>query len=256
MQAYLSFIRSIFNEWYHDEECKDAIAINEHIGRTYVDTCNPHFFTGNLSSDLVMVNLNPKRETSFYFEKAKYCWEEYYEKYSLFGYHHYGEHVVNKYKSKFDQKLIRFIKPLGILDIASTNKKRNLENVVDQKLQLELIPFGSPDFNYRLLPTEILEKYLDQILKLIASKKRKCVIFGGRVFCTLLKPFILYKTTHNFRLTKVDGQLTKNEYELIELVLNYESITFCAYIAPQFAKHGIPAEPYGIELAKLVSKSL
>ena len=254
METYLSFVRSVFNEWLYDEECQDAFYINKHIGKIYVDTCNPHFFTGNLSAELVMVNLNPKRDSGYFFKKAKYSWEEYLDYYSYFGRHHYGEYASGKHKSKFDQKLIRFMKPLGILDIASANKNRNLENVVDQKLQLELIPVGSPDFNYRLLPTEILKKYLDQILKLITSEKRKCVIFGGRVFCSLLTPYISSETTHSFRLKKVDGQWTKNEYELIELTLSYESNTFRAYIAPQFAQHGMPVEPYGEELAKLIRK--
>jgi hypothetical protein len=173
--------------------------------------------------------------------------------YSNYGKYVYGAESGQRFKSKFDQKLIRFLKPLNLLDINTTDVFQNLENVVDQKLQLEFIPFGSPNFDYTLIPQHRLDYYMELILDIITSEKRECVIFGGRVFSELLKSYTISKEIHRFKLQKVNGDWTKNEYEIEQIALNYNGKLFQAYIAPQFAQQGMPVEAYGKQLAKIMA---
>jgi hypothetical protein len=254
MEEYLNFVKVTTEEWIEKGECQAAIKLNETIGEVYFDTGNPHFFTGDLKAKLVMVQLNPKREKRDFFLKSKKSFEYYLEFYSYYGKYVYGIESKRNFKSKFDQKLIRFLKPLNLIDLNSTDVFQNLENVVDQKLQLELIPFGSPNFDYNKIPNSELDQYIDQILSLITSVKRSCIIFGGRVFSKILSPFIVNKEIHRFKLLKVNGELTKNEYEIEKLSLSFEGKPFNAIIAPHFAIQGMPVEQYGKKLNELLNQ--
>jgi hypothetical protein len=253
MSNFLKTIRKTIQEWQNHGSCCGAIQLNEFIGQDYFDTCNPHFYTGNLTSKLVMIQLNPKREIKDFNLKSTKSIESYMDFYSNYGKHVYGTASGQRFKSKFDQKLIRFLKPLNLLDLNNTDIFQNLENVVDQKLQVEFIPFGSPNFDYTLIPQHRLDYYMELILDLITSETRECVIFGGRVFSELLKPYTIGKEIHRFKLQKVNGDWTKNDYEIEQIALNYNGKIFHAFIAPQFAQQGMPVEAYGKQLAKIMA---
>jgi len=252
MKDYISFVESVFNEWKINGICKDAIAINEYINNTTFDTGNPHFFTGDLQSKIVMVQLNPKREIKEFKQETNKTFDEYLNYYTNYGKLVYGKTSSRKFKSRFDQKLIRFLKPLEIIDLNSNDIFKNLENVVDQKLQLELIPFGSPNFDYTKLPKNIIDIYTRQLLNAIFSEQRTCVIFGGRVFSHILKPFIITEKKYIFKLQKKNGEWTKNEYEIILTELAFNGKTLKAHIAPQFAQQGMPIDAYGKKLASIL----
>jgi len=252
MKDYISFVESVFNEWKLNGICKDAIRINEWINNASFDTGNPHFFTGDLKSKIVMVQLNPKREIKDFNQKTNKNFDEYLDYYVNYGKLVYGKESSRKFKSRFDQKLIRFLKPLEIIDLNSNDIFSNLENVVDQKLQLEFIPFGSPNFDYTKLPKDIIDIYTKQLLNAIFSEQRTCVIFGGRLFSHILKPYITSKKNHIFKLQKTNGEWSKNEYEIISIVLSFNGNSLIAYIAPQFAQQGMPIDAYGKKLASLI----
>ena len=121
----------------------------------------------------------------------------------------------------------------------------NLEVVCDNKLQIELIPFGSPNFNYNVVGIENIKPYMQRILNLIFSNDREYVIFCGKVFYNLLKPYSAGSKSYSFKLNKNDGGLTKNDFELTNIQLQYENKSMNAIIAPQFAKQGYPVGQYG-----------
>ena len=68
---------------------------------------------------------------------------------------------------------IRFLKPLNILPFTGNDIYKDLEIVIDNKLQIELIPFGSDNFNYNEVGIKNIEPFIDNILSLIAAKERK-----------------------------------------------------------------------------------
>lgn len=253
MEKYLKFLKSNYIQWINEGSCHAAIRLNKSIGEEYFDTANPHFFSGNLKAKLIMVQLNPKREKKDFFKKASNPFEYYLDFYSNYGKYVYGIGSKRNFKSKFDQKLIRFLKPMDLIDLYSNDIFENLENVVDQKLQIELIPFGSPNFDYTKIPKAELDEYIEQILCLITSVERSCIIFGGRVFSRILSPFIISKELHRFKLQKVNGEYSKNKYEIEKLSLSFEGKSFNAFIATHFAIQGMPVQAYGRKLAELIS---
>lgn len=253
MEKYLESLKNNYSEWINYDECQSAIKLNQSIGEVYFDTCNPHFFTGDLNAKLVMVQLNPKREKSDFFTKAKASIDFYFDYYSNYGKYVYGKGSKRDFKSKFDQKLIRFLRPLDIIDLNSHDVFINLENVVDKKLQIELIPFGSPNFDYSKIPKSELDVYIQLILSLIFAIERSCVIFGGRVFSQILSPYIGHRELHRFKLQKVNGELSKNVYELEKLSISFQEKSIEAFIAPHFAIQGMPVEAYGFKLKELMS---
>jgi hypothetical protein len=259
MKKFKEYICSNFNEWLENGKCSQAIELNKNIGGEYFCESNPHFFTGNLYSEIVLVHLNPKRNknkisNSYDIEKPKFnSFEEYYDYFRYFGRYNYGESSKRDHKSPFDKKQIRFLKPLNILPFTENDIFKNLEIVIDHKLQIELIPFGSDNFNYNKVGIKNIKPFIDNILSLIASKERKYVIFCGRVFDNILNEYVSKKKVHEFKLQKTNGTLTKVYYHFIEVEIKYNDKIINAVIAPQYAMQGMPIEKYGIKLKQLLT---
>lgn len=262
-KEYLKFIENTFSEWATMGYCSDAVKINKNIGDEYFGITNPHFFTGDLDSDLVLIHLNPKRKLDSKTNKyPKFSakdsgfnnFEDYINYYSNFGKINYGFKSKRKHKSPFDHKQIRFLKPFNLLPLDNSDRFLNLENVIDKKLQLELIPFGSSDFNFRKVGLSNLKSYIDLILMLIDGQKRKYVIFCGAVFRDLLKDYIVEQNRIAFKLKKKDGQETIDEFEIINIKISINGQNLICAIAPQFAKQGYPVGEYGLKVKSLYGK--
>ena len=260
---YLKFIENTFSDWEKLGYCPDAKKINENIGYEYFGITNPHFFTGDLDSDLVLIHLNPKRDLDpknnvypkFSAKESGFSkFEEYINYYSNFGKINYGLKSNRKHKSPFDHKQIRFLKPFKLIPLENSDRFLNLENVIDRKLQLELIPFGSNDFNFRKVGLSNLKSYIELILMLILCHNRKYVIFCGTVFRDIFKDYIIEQNRITFKLKKKDGQETKNEFEIVNIIISVNGQNLNCAIAPQFAKQGYPVEEYGLKIKSLYGK--
>ncbi len=248
-------VQKAFDEWNEKGFCEEARLLNEGVGADYFDTANPHFFTGDINSELVLIHLNPKRNKQEWNKKCDYSnFQSYWQSYERFGNRHYGKESERTHKSPFDHKQIRFLRPFGMLSLDNKDKYQNLENVIDSKLQLELVPFGSPDFLYHKIGIENLKPFVDRLISIIGEKQRKYVVFCGRVFEPILSDFIVDKTTHSFRLTKNDGNPTKSDFQVININLEKGNENINACIAPQFAKQGYPVTEYGKKVIELYGK--
>jgi len=140
------------------------------------------------------------------------------------------------------------------LSLDNQDINQNLEAVIDGKLQLELIPFGSPDFLYRKIGVNNIKPYVSRLLSIIGENQRKYVVFCGRVFEHILSDYIIDKTTHSFKLTKNEGNPTKSDFQVINITLQSEVKKINACIAPQFAKQGYPVTEYGKKVKELYGK--
>ena len=241
-------VRLDFEDWRSKGVCHRAEKMNERIGSKYFDVAGPQPFTGDVESEIVVVHLNPKRNTENFGKNCDFqAFDEYWSFYEKFGNVHYGPLSNRKHKSPFDHKQIRFLQHLGVISF----DKNDLYN----KLQIELIPYGSPDFNFNKVGKEIINPFTEDIIQLIASYDRKFVLFCGKVFVELLKPFSDTLKTHKFRLVKNDGSLTKNYFEVINIMIKHgDSTPIRACILPQYAIQGSPASQYGLKLAELYSE--
>lgn len=243
------------SEWKSSGKCSEASSLNDALGEEYFSVCEPHFFTGNLDADIVLVHLNPKRNKGAgWANVCKYDkFDDYFSHYAYFGRKHYGVESARVHKSPFDYKQIRFLEPFKILPF-NDDKYHNLEIVVDQKLQLELVPYGSPNFDYKKIGVEKLKPFIETLLDTIAKKERKYVIFCGRVFEQILSAYIKEASTISQKLKKVNGEDTKNEYQIINIKLVFQSKEIVACIAPQFAQQGCPLSEYGKFIAEFYGK--
>lgn len=242
-------MRECFKQWKINGHCEYAKELNQTIGESYFDTANPHFFTGDFNSDIVLVHLNPKRNQNNWGQECKFTdFNEYMEFYSSFGSKSYGINSKRTHKSQFDHKQIRFLKPFNILPFKNEDIYHNLETVIDKKLQLELVPFGSPDFSYHKIGIDNLEPYILRLIDVLASRDRTFIIFCGRVFTKILSKYLVDKKHYEFKLTKKDGNPTKANFEVINIKLNINNSELTACIAPQYAKQGYPVSEYGKEI--------
>ena len=253
-KEYQDFMRQTFNEWKEINSCREAVKLNEKLTPKYFDESNPHFFAGDFDAELVLVHLNPKRNKDQWGKECSFKnYESYEHFYMKFGNVHYGCEVPI-HKSPFDHKQIRFLKPLGVLPFTG-DKYKDLEIVIDNKLQLELIPYGSPDFNFNKFSNEDLQPFIERLLTVIAAKQRKHIIFCGRVFDKILAPYIIEPSKeYEFKLAKKDGQETINSYSVINIKLKIGTTEFIAAIAPQFALQGCPSTEYGKKICELYGK--
>lgn len=241
-----------FNQWKDNGYCNEAHLLNKKVGIDYFDTANPHFFTGDINSELVLIHLNPKRNKSDWNSKCEHeNFQSYWHWHEKYGNIHYGKESKRSHKSLFDHKQIRFLKPFDLLPINNIDKYQNLENVIDLKLQLELVPYGSPDFSFHKIGIKNLNPFIDNLLSIIKEAPRKYIIFCGRVFEHVLNDFIQDKTTHSFKLTKKDGTLTKSNFQVTNIKIGKGDSKITASIAPQFAKQGYPVVEYGIKVKEL-----
>jgi len=266
-KEYQDYMRLTFNEWLENNSCSEAVKLNEKLNEKYFDESNPQFFAGDLDAELVLVHLNPKRNNTSdkngvpqWGQKCNFKnYEDFEHYFTKFGYIKYTkERAEGKplWKSKFDHKQVRFLKEFDKEILSFTGDKyKDLEIVIDHKLQLELIPFGSPDFSFKRFRNEDLKPFIDRILSLITEKERKYVIFCGRVFEELLAPYYTVDShTEKFKLQKTNGEETDNYYSLINIKLKFNNQEIIAAIAPQFAQIGMPTSEYGQKVSEMYGK--
>jgi hypothetical protein len=164
-----------------------------------------------------------------------------------FGKTLYGSASPRTHRSPFDHKQIRFLKPFNVLPFVEerTDEDRftNLELVVDKKLQLELIPYGSNNFTSQGFTSSLLAPHIERILEVLSACPRKYVLFCGRIFEAFFHQYIIH--THVFHLKKNDGTQTQNKARFSNIRLTFKNKTLHAGIAHSFAQQGIPMGAYG-----------
>ena len=233
---FKQIVANSFEDWKRNGFCQDAVDLNAKIGEDYFDTSTPHFFTGNVHAELVVVHLNPKRDETDWGAKCDYSdFDTYWDSYERFGYYKYGKESKPKSRGGFDAKQLVFLKPFGILPITG-DKYSDLETSIDRKLQLELVPFGSPNFKYREIGIDNLKPFIASMIDLLASRKRKYIIFCGVVFKHILKDYVIEEKRHSFKLKKLDGTETKTAWEAINIKLKHNNSVITACVATHYAK--------------------
>lgn len=213
----------------------------------------PQYFTGDLASPVVLVHLNPKQKDApdGVFRGQVPSLEQHLDDHQFFGRHKYGPRSPRTHRSPFDHKQIRFLRPFDAIDFlpesAPDARYGNLERVIDAKAQLEVVPYGSDNFDVPGRAASALAPHFARLLDVIADAERRFILFCGTVFDTLLDPFVVQR--HVFRLTKNDGSETAGRYRFANVELPYDGRTLRAGIASSFAQQGIPMAAYGAECA-------
>lgn len=251
----IDVMKNDFEEFHENRKIERAKNFTEITGMHVNHNEYPAYFFGDLNAKFVLVHLNPKQEdnkSDKYQGKLKFTdFEEYFHFHQNFGNLHYSNLIPKRSKSRFDSKQIRFIKPFNIIDLSDKDDYINLERVIDKKLQLELVPFGSDAFKTSLMNKETLNPYIDLLLDTITQQKRDYIIFCGKVFESLLQDYIVEKQDHTFWLPKKDKTTAKNKSNFSNIVLEFNSHKIQAGIAHSFAQQGLNMDEYGKKCCEL-----
>ncbi len=261
----------------------------------------PHYPTHNLDAKTAFVHLNPGTglgDTSSMenFLSQKWDKEKFFAEHSLpanatldqvvemykyesewYARKRFGE---KKERDNFDFKQACFLKQwpdsgIELQDGYDHDTQRiNSINVIDQKLQLELFPYGSNTISTHLLDDifrkhpELITPYIEKLFDFIVLHPRKYVLFGSRVFDTL---FQRYDSSVNRIIDYISPEqkfegITKNRLSFTFIRLKWNGKVFDAGIAHSFPRRDLPnafekMEEYGrlcaeyyLEKQKSVSK--
>lgn len=226
----IKWLREDFNDLLRTGRINRAMALSKALTKHnrspvyFSHTLIPHYPVRNLAAPTVFVHLNPgagvenHANEEFYYGqvwnyekflsdfnlKHKPSIHEVIEAYKDFWMNYATNRFIkNKEKDNFDYKQACFLmqwKDSGIHLLKSALhdaevQKHNTVNVLDQKLQLELIPYCSNAINTNLLVNsfenepEVLKPYIEYMLDVISMHPRKYILFGSRVFQKLFRVY-------------------------------------------------------------------
>jgi hypothetical protein len=243
----LNDARADVNELLAHGRIDRASELAQRTGVQFNSSYFPMYFTGAFESPFVLVHLNPKLNERL--SGPRYAdFDAYYDAHRCFGYHHWGSDP--SYRSAFDHKQVRFLRPFGAIDFRPESEpghqRANAALAIDQKLQLELIPYASPGFAARDFSIDLLQPHFERVLGAIAAFQRDYIVFCGAVFDDLLTRSgrLTDRRDHRFHLATKQG-MSKSQYRFSNVAFRHEGATLRAGIAQSFATQGIPMSAYG-----------
>jgi hypothetical protein len=247
-------IRADLQEFLATGTVSRARQLTAAIGQHFSADRLPQFFTGDLDAPVVLVHLNPKQAKVPMpppgWQATVRTLEDYFNWYRHFGARMYGPSSPRTHRSPFDHKQIRFLRPLDVIDFvqerSGDDRLTNLERVIDHKLQLELVPYGSASFSTHGFTPTVLGPHFDRILSTIAAVPRRYVLFCGAVFRPLLSEHVT--GWHEFYLRKKDGTPTLQRASFASLLLPHNGGWIRAGLAQSWARQGIPMAAYAQEV--------
>lgn len=207
----------------------------------------PMYFTGDFAARLVLVHLNPKLSPRLAGPRCN-DFDSCLESHKRFGHHHWE--LDPSYRSAFDHKQVRFLRPFGVIDFLDETspaaKRNNAAMAIDAKLQLELIPYASPTFPTHRLSPGVLRPHFERVIGAISAYPRDYVLFCGAVFDDLLEGsgYLESRHEHPFRLPTTTGT-SKGEYRFSNVMISHGGQQLRAGVARSFATQGLPMAAYG-----------
>jgi hypothetical protein len=250
----LSEVRADLEEFLATGIISRARQLTSATGQHFSAERLPQFFTGDLDASVVLVHLNPKQAKVPMpppaWQATVRTLEDYFDCYRHFGARMYGPSSPRTHRSNFDHKQIRFLRPLEVIDFVQARSRNdrftNLERVIDHKLQLELVPYGSVSFSAHGFTPAVLAPHFDRILSTITAVPRHYVLFCGAVFKPLLRAHIT--RWHDFHLRRNDGTLERQRSSFANLLLPHKGGWIRAGLAQSWARQGIPMATYAEEV--------
>lgn len=250
-ELFMQSICADLHEFFATRKLQQALDLTAQTGQHFNHNEYPMYFTGKLDAKLVLIHLNPKQPNNTAATYTGPFWlkdvDAYRDYHQHFGRILYGPQAARTHTSPFDHKQIRFLKPFDVIPFVEEqnpdDRYMNLERVIDDKLQLELIPYGSASFRLKGFTHALLAPYLERLLSVISAYPRDYILFCGQIFAGILRDFLT--DTHEFKLTKKDGTVTQHKTRFSTIQLPYNGKVLHAGLAHSFAQQGIPMAAYG-----------
>jgi hypothetical protein len=246
----LDEMRADIDELHATRQISKARDLSAHSSACFNHNTYPLFFTGDLRSALVMVHANPQQRTNDATEyEGPFAYEDfddYLTRHRRFG--HYRWELSDDHPSPEDHKQMRFLRPWGVIDFldaeTDAEKRTNAARAIDQKLQLELIPYGTPKLAPGCVPPDVVAPFYERLMSIVGAYPRQYVILCGSIFESLFGPYITERDDHSFRLPTSTG-VSRVAYRFSNLALAYDGRRVSVGLAPNFASPGVPMDAYG-----------
>ena len=219
-------IREDLTFLFQGKEIERAVDLSRNMEMPFSTRGEPAHFFGDRNASTVMVMLNPgcdAKEADKKFKEVSKNWN----RKSLGAFiKSYKQTKIKGTKCEsekgkldsFDVKQSVFLKSWYGCEIdfpkdyeSKENKLKACECVLQQKLQLELVPFASRTFTLNANQRKYLIPYLNDCLEEIFSKERKYVVFCGRIFEQLFKDACTKKIIDNLTIDKKKVSLKKKK---------------------------------------------
>lgn len=250
IESLLADMRGDIEELHATRQLSRARDLSARTSVHFNHNTYPVFFTGDLRSRLVLVHHNPRErenDAAFYEGGLEYDdFDDYLDRHRRCGY--YRWELGDEYPAPLDYKQLRFLRHWGVIDLLDgetrDEQRTNVARAVDQKLQLELIPYGSPSLPVETLPLDVLAPYYERLMRVITAYPRDYVILGGAELDRLLQPAIIGREDHRFRLPTTTG-ISRMQYRFSNLLLDFDGGTVPVGLAPHYASPGVPMDAYG-----------
>ena len=219
----------------------------------------PHYYYGKREKATVVVNLNPGKAAKIADKEFENAPEEYKRQPTdLFieNYHKEQRTYVLKIENadSFDVKQAAFLTPWedNGIDLPQNPDWDDKETrtvaakrVIDNKLQLELVPYASAKFDFSSRCVELLFPYVDTILDEIFAQERKYIIFASSKFEHIFKHYNkVHPNTFDFSRPIKQSDSTLKEggslYGQCRVIfINYNGETRPALIAHTFPSQAL-----------------
>jgi len=266
---FLELIKEDLKDLFHKDEISNAETLNKKFA--FAKKQEPSYFAGKFNAKTVFVMLNPggKALDNYSFaekEKKKYSNSEHFFTEYMNKHINGGEDAFKRYQNgatldNFDLKQAAFLydfkeSEIFLPDFFSVSDKEPrqtrqmaIRNVLMNKLQLELIPYCSAQFNVNVNVNvkeniDIFLPHIKRILDAIVSYDRKYVIFGSRKFYDLLKAYNNREQNTEIEFlvnncyVKIEGLDKRVSYSIVKIT--YNDKTFHAIIANTFPRRDLP----------------
>src|SRR5262249_9351167 len=147
--------------------------------------------------------------------------DEYLEEHRRYGHYHWE--IGEEPPSPVDYKQMRFLRHWGLSQLVDgetrAEQRANVARAVDERLQLELIPYGSPSCRADPPPAEVISPLYARLRAGLGASPRNSVILCGPVPEPAPPPYTAPREDHSFRLATSPGT-SRTEYRFSNLLLD------------------------------------
>lgn len=258
-------LKSLIETGYAD----GCIALNTALqNNVFCSNMIPNYFFGDLTANTVMVMLNPGDENpDFVFDEKndRFFYDFPFELHSnnlsqlimhyVKYYTTFGNYVYHMQPDNFELKQAAFLKhfPFSGIEITETFWEQKelrsaaAQNVINQKLQLELIPYASRKFDTLFRRKKdatshlsIIKPHINRLLSLITAYERRYVIFGSAIFKTIFSVMQDRGESIEVMPTVTISGITKNKLSVTPVTIIYNDVEIRACIANSFPSQALP----------------
>ena len=188
---------------------------------------------------------------------------EYQQKHQNLGRFYLDLNCKNEVDNAFsnDIRMLNFLKPFQIIRFDSASLQKNLQKLIDEKLELDLVPYLSPDFSDKdfMCNYNVCKPFVERVLNGVLAYPRQYVVFMGSCFDRVLAEYIDESETFTFFLTSPDKPNQKFVARFTRITLKFNNRRVIAGIAESFFDDGfdeVMIEKYGRESVAIINRGL